>query len=290
MDWPERLDAAVDYIESKLTEKVDFQEAADRAFCSIYHFHRMFLAVSGITPGEYRRRRRLTLAARDLLSGAKIIDIALKYGYESPSAFSRAFRSQHGITPEKARKSAASLKSHPRIIFRNKIRKGNEMKYRIIEKPSFEILGISKKFGVADGEFQKKGRSFWSKFVTTDDYKRLCELTGGTSGLVTGAPVMTAYLPNESGTWDPVINVFGIEKPDDMDAGNYEVFSVPTAVYAEFECTMKTSARVNKQIYGKWFPSTGYEHGNSPDVALFFQVPWNRQVYVRWWIPVISRS
>ncbi len=290
MEWPERLDAAVDYIENNLTEKIDFREAADRAFCSVYHFHRMFLAISGITPGEYARQRRLTLAGRDLLAGGKILDIAVKYGYDSPSAFSRAFRVYHGAVPGKIRKSDRTLKSYPRIMFHNEIRRGNEMEYRIIEKPSFCILGRSTRFGVADGEFRKNRSSFWTKYVATQEYRRLCEMNGGRGGPVTGAPVMTAYLPNENGTWDPVINVLGTELTETMNTGEFEVFTVPAAVYAEFECTLKTSAKTNKQIYGEWFPSTGYEHGDSSDIALFFQAPWNRQVYVRWWIPIIRKT
>ncbi len=291
MEWAERLDGAVDYIESNLNGRIDIPKAADRAYCSVYHFSRMFVSISGITPAEYGRRRRMTVAAADIKNGTgSIIDIALKFGYDSPSAFSRAFRLYHGVMPSGARESAVRLKAYPRISFRDTIRSNGIMDYRIIEKPGFSILGIAQKFGVADGEFSKKGRSFWSKFVLTEDYKKLCNLSGGRPGLVTGAPVMTAYLPNEDGSWDPVTNVFGIENPESMSDNSFELYTVPAATYAEFDCTMKTSTAVNKRIYGEWFPSTGYEHGNSADIALFYQIPWNRMVYVRWWVPVIKKS
>jgi len=291
MEWSERLNSAVDYIEENLDGKIDFNEAAKRAFCSIYHFYRMFFAISGMTPAEYGRRRRLTLAAKELLSSnTKVIDIATKYGYESPSAFTKAFRNQHGWIPMTARESCVSLVSYPRISFPVGIEGGKEMDYQIIKKPAFNLVGRSTKFGVANGEFNRKGRIFWKKYVATKEYRVLCNLTGGKCGTVTEAPIMTAYLENENGTWDPVVNVFGVEKTDKMSMKDFEVFHIPAATYAEFNCTMNTSTKTNKRIYSEWFPSTGYEHGNTPDIAAFFQVAFNPVVYVRWWIPIVRKK
>jgi AraC family transcriptional regulator len=290
MEWPERMNAAVDYIEENLAEKIDFNEVAKRAFCSIYHFHRMFFALSGMTPAEYSRRRRLTLAATDLLSNtSRVIDIATKYGYDSPSAFSKAFRNIYGFTPVALRKPGIQLTSFPRLYFPVEIKGGNNMDYQIVEKPAFNLVGRSTKFGVANGEFNKKGRSFWAKYAATEEYRSLCALTGGKCGTVSKAPIMTAYMENELGTWDPVVNVFGIEETDKMDTKGFEVFHIPAATYAEFNCTMDTSVETNKRIYSEWFPSTGYERSNTPDIAAFFQIPFNRVVYVRWWIPIIQK-
>ena len=109
MDWPERMSAALDYIEDNLAGEIDFTEAAKLACCSPFYFQRLFLIVSGMTLGEYVRRRRLTLAAKELSSGpVKVIDVALKYGYDSPDAFTRAFRAVHGVTPQAARKPSRS--------------------------------------------------------------------------------------------------------------------------------------------------------------------------------------
>ena len=104
MEWSERMNAAIDYIEENLAGEIDFNVAAEKAACSTFHFHRIFFALNGLTPAEYARRRRLTLAATELTSGnTRVIDIALKYGYESPDAFTRAFRNMHGVTPLVAR-------------------------------------------------------------------------------------------------------------------------------------------------------------------------------------------
>jgi len=211
-----------------------------------------------------------------------VIDIALRFGYESPEAFTRAFRQLHGVTPQAARAAGVKLAAFPRISFHVRIEGGDSMEYRIIDKPAFDILGKSATFGLENGEFKDQGRLFWNNYTESNDYKSLVSLTGGKQGEVSGAYVMTAYLPNEHGAWDPLVNVYGIEKRKNMDTGRFEVFNIPSAAYAEFYCTMKTSAAVNKRIYREWFPGTGHERDNKPDIAAFFQVPFTKSTYVRW--------
>ena len=291
MEWSDRMNAAISYIEDNLASEVDFNKAAEKACCSLFHFQRMFFAIIGVTPAEYTRRRRLTLAAREFTTGGdKVIDVAMKYGYDSPEAFTRAFRNLHGINPQAARTPGVKLAAFPRVSFLVELKGGNDMDYRIIEKPAFNLVGRSVKFGVANGEFKSKGRTFWGKYVASEEYKALCNLTAGKYGTVTGAHVMSVYLPNENGTWDPMVNVFGIEKNENMDTTGFEIFNIPAATYTEFDCTFKTSSSTNKRIYSEWFPSTGYEPDDKPDIALFFQVPWNRMIYVRWWVPIVKKQ
>ncbi|NLM50188.1 MAG: helix-turn-helix transcriptional regulator, partial [Clostridiaceae bacterium] len=92
MDFLRRMNDALGYIEEHLTEEIDYSEIAKIAYCSEYHFKRMFSFLAGISLSEYIRRRRLTLAALDLKNNdLRIIDIAVKYGYNSADSFSRAF-------------------------------------------------------------------------------------------------------------------------------------------------------------------------------------------------------
>ncbi len=290
MDWSERMNAAVDYIEENLAGEVDFNKAADKACCSLFHFCRMFHAINEVTPADYVRSRRLTLAAAELSHGkVRTIDVAMKYGYDSPNAFTRAFRRMHGISPRSVRVSGVNLAALSRLRFDITSAGGNIMNYRIIEKPAFEIIGRGESFGVANGEFQEQGRSFWRKFVATEEYKTLAGLTGARPGPLTMAPVLTAYLPNKNGTWDPVLNVFGVEKTEGMIPEGFQVYQIPSAVYAEFDCTFKTSTATNKRIYSEWFPATGYERDDKADIALFFQAPWSREIFVRWWTPIIKK-
>jgi len=117
MNWLDRLNETMDYIEDNLRGEISYGHAARIAQCSTYHFQRMFSYVAGATLSEYIRRRRLTLAALELQNGGKVLDVALRYGYESPTAFNRAFRSLHGIAPSAAQRPGATLKAYPRIGF-----------------------------------------------------------------------------------------------------------------------------------------------------------------------------
>ena len=147
MDWSERMNSALDYIEANLDGEVDFTHAAKLALCSANNFSNMFLMATGIPLSEYIRRRRLSLAALELQSSdAKIIDIALKYGYSSPTAFNRAFQNQHKISPQYARSRGIPLSTYPRISLQIQVKGDAEMKVRIEKKPAFTIVGLKRQF------------------------------------------------------------------------------------------------------------------------------------------------
>ena len=114
MEWIERLNNTMDYIENHLTDTIDYEQLGRIACCSAYHFQRMFTYMAGATLSEYIRRRKMSLAAVDLQGGdAKVIEIAAKYGYNSPTAFNRAFQAVHGIAPSAVKNEGVSLKSLP---------------------------------------------------------------------------------------------------------------------------------------------------------------------------------
>lgn len=144
MDWLDRMNSAIDYIELHLTDTIEYKQLAKIVCCSVYHFQRMFSFISGVALSEYIRRRRLTLAAIELQNkNTKIIDIALKYGYESPEAFSRAFKNLHGVPPTSARSMGTTLKAYPRMTFYLSIKGGIEMNYRIEQKNPLRYLALS---------------------------------------------------------------------------------------------------------------------------------------------------
>ena len=117
MNWIIGMQKAIDYIEEHLTETIDYETLAAQSFSSSYHFQRVFSILCGFTIGEYIRNRRLSLAGQELASSdAKVIDVALKYGYESPDGFARAFQRFHGILPSEARAKGGNLKSFSRLV------------------------------------------------------------------------------------------------------------------------------------------------------------------------------
>ena len=119
MDWTKNIENAIEYIETHLTDELDYEKIAAQSFFSRYHFHRLFGALCEVTVGEYIRYRRLTLAGRELSQGKKVIDVALEYGYDNPDSFSKAFFRFHGVTPSQAKKRGVALCSFPRFTLQN---------------------------------------------------------------------------------------------------------------------------------------------------------------------------
>jgi AraC family transcriptional regulator len=292
MEWSDRMNAAIAYIEEKLADEIDFNEAAKQACCSLFHFQRIFMVIIGITPAEYVRRRRLTLAARELTStDARVIDIALKYGYESPVSFTRAFRNVHSVNPQAARTSGVKLAAFPRISFNIELKGGSDMDYRIMEKPAFEILGRSRKFRTKNGENFIKIPQFWQEFMKTDEYKTLCDLMENKTGAVTGGAMLGVCFGGEKTNWDPFSYGIGIEKPAKKSPVKFEVIPVPAAAWAVFDCTLDNIQDVTKRIFSEWFPSTGYEHAAAPEIEVYLPGKFSdTAMKCQVWIPVVKKK
>ncbi|WP_017586483.1 AraC family transcriptional regulator [Nocardiopsis ganjiahuensis] len=138
----DRLNKALEQVESNLDEPVDAAAMARTVLTSEHHFRRMFSALSGMPLSEYVRRRRLTLAGAEVMEGRDtLLDIAVRYGYGSAEAFGRAFRAMHGVSPGEARRTGAALNSQSRLAFRLTVEGNTAMRYRIIEKEAFRLIG-----------------------------------------------------------------------------------------------------------------------------------------------------
>ena len=148
MNWSTQIQNAVDYIEMNLTEKIDIKLLAAQNFSSVYHFQRVFTIFTGYTLGQYIRFRRMTLAGADLAAGnEKVINIALKYGYENPDSFTKTFKKFHGILPSLVQEQREMLKIFPKINLDTLLESEQKMMYRIEEKKAIHITGYSSHFG-----------------------------------------------------------------------------------------------------------------------------------------------
>ncbi|WP_328623544.1 AraC family transcriptional regulator [Streptomyces sp. NBC_00354] len=139
----ERLNQSLEYIERRLDQQVDAAELARIAATSEYHLRRMFSALAGMPLSEYIRRRRLTVAGAEVLAGREpLLGIAVRYGYGSGEAFARAFRVMHGVGPGEARRIGAALVSQPRLTFRLTVEGSSSMRYRVVDRPDFSVVGL----------------------------------------------------------------------------------------------------------------------------------------------------
>ena len=287
MDWTTRMNAAINYIEENLAGNIDYSKTAEKAFCSTFYFQRMFLAVNGITPAEYVRRRKLTLAVTELsLGSSRVIDIALKYGYESPDAFTRAFRNMHGVTPTAARKPGVKLMAHPRISFQIQPTGENDMDYRIIETPAFNIAMVSRRFTNIDGQNLKDIPTWWGEFRKSPDCDAFAALSGEKPGALTGG-MMLGICYGEEKTGEFYYGI-AIELPEGSSAGKFEMMEVPASSWAVFDCLLPDFQKTSTKVFRDWYMATGNEHTGGTDLEVYLDmgtVP-DEEMKCQIWAPV----
>ena len=281
MDWIIGIQQAIDYIEDNLTETIDSEEVAKNCYSSTYHFQRVFNILCGFTLGEYIRNRRLTLAGRELATtNAKVIDVALKYGYESPDSFAKAFQKFHGILPSQARSNGSNLKSFSRLVLNFSLEGGTTMNYRIETKPALTLLGYKKRFsGTPYDESRQQQESDF--FTTTRAHQWM--LKGMSNDKMSDYCVLSNFdddgydfyisVTTDDYERDNLYNskVTGI---DFMEKFGYEEIIIPERNYIVFE-TEKTKMPIpeyfdiRKQIAAEWLSNDEYQIANAPELAVY---------------------
>ncbi|MBN2439932.1 MAG: AraC family transcriptional regulator [Spirochaetales bacterium] len=293
MDWIDRMNSAVKYIEDNILENPDPQEAAQKANSSTYHFQRMFHMLAGYSFGEYIRNRRLSLAAQDLLtSSLKIIDISFKYGYESPEAFTRAFTRLHGISPRESRKEGIRLKSFAPLSFTLSIKGDTSMDFKIKTMESFMVAGKSIMVTTKDGQNFKDIPAFWKKCYKDGFGEKFWQLAReNKEGILSGA-IAAVLCYKETDTEEKWSYLAGAETIKEVPG--METITIPSRTWAIFESIgpmPDAIQKVWKRIFSEWFPSSNYEHDRSPELELY--PPGDSQspdYYSEVWIPVVQKK
>lgn len=290
MNTLNQLNDALAYIEQNLEYEVDDNEIARRAYCSVYHFKRMFSFLAGIPLQEYIRRRRLTLAALELQDrSVKVIDIAVKYGYQSPDAFTRAFQSMHGITPTEARLSSRSLKAYPPMTFRLSIGGQEPMKYRIEQKEAFQLIGVTAHVvPVPEGDHPAILK-LW-RDTSQETYDQMLALNDvQPSGILHVDYHVGEQVGNE------YEYLFGVASSQPCPP-NLTSLKVPAHTWVVFEIQAPWEQGTWHSIYGEWFPTSGYEQVKGPTIQVGgheITLGAEKQVYtkyvdVEYWVPVMK--
>lgn len=282
MEWVERLNESIRYIEDHLTDEIDHEELGRIACCSAYHFQRMFTYMAGVTLSEYIRRRKMSLAAVDLQTGnEKIITIAEKYGYSSPTAFNRAFQGIHGVAPSAVKSEGVSVKSYPPITFTIAVKGVDEMNYRIETKDSFRIVGISAPLHKEIEDNFMTVPNMWQKAAVDGTIPKL-------AGMMDGQPMglLGISVCNDEEQWKYFIAVV-----TSKECGELEEYTVPAATWAIFTGTGTNQSiqELEQRIVTEWLPTSGYEYANAPDIEVYLNPdPQNAQYEV--WIPVVKKQ
>ncbi len=289
MKWLDNMNNAITYIENNLLEKMDYERVAQAALCSSYQFQRMFTFITNIPLSEYVRRRKMTLAAFELQnSNIKIIDLALKYGYDSPEAFTRAFQLLHGITPTNARKPGTVIKAYPRMSFQITIKGDSEMNYKIVQKEAFRVYGIEGIFDMKDGENLKEIPMFWKELMNNGAYDKLVQSANYPSSL----NAICCYRELE-GTKFPYM-ICSLETPL-SDTSGYTVVSVPASTWAilsnephPIEDTPSETQKLVSRVYTDWLPTANYDIIHGYDFEMYYYTA-DGKCYEETWIRVSAK-
>jgi len=269
MDWITGIQRALDYTEEHLTDEVDYEAAARAACSSPFHFQRMFSLLCGFTLGDYIRMRRLALAAGDLMrTDDKVIDIALKYRYDTPESFSRAFVRFHGVTPTEARRGG-SVKSFSRLSVKLILSGGSTMDYRIEKKDAFQLVCKKKQVSMPQGDTATADISaFWNEVSSTGSMEAICKYGKfdnfhGVLGVCFSEEVTDSAFP------------YGIGAEYNgapMNGEGLDIIEIPAYTYAVFTCRGKMPDAFKdtyQKIVTEFFPQSGYEYGQGVELELY---------------------
>lgn len=269
----ESIQNAIAYMEENLTEDISVKKIAEKTYVSEFYFQRIFTALCGFSVGEYIRNRRLALAAQELAAGeVKVIDVAVKYGYDSPDSFTRAFTKFHGITPSAARERGAKLRDFAPLRISISLEGGTMMEYRIVEKAAFTVMGRKRKFN-SESSYQEIPK-FWEEHMNDGGQDIVCGMYGlciDSDGGEFDYLIADNYLP-----WNEV--------PE-----GHETRTLPAGTWAVFPCKLKTLQDTNTKMWKEWLPNCReYKLGGNYNIEMYTKPCEENpgESYVELWLPI----
>ena len=251
-------------------------KVAKYIYISTFHFQRTFNILTNLTTREYIRNRRLSLAGQELTKeNAKVIDIALKYGYETPESFSKAFSRFHGITPTQAKKEGANLKSFNRLVIKIKLEGANNMDYKIIKKGTFKVVVKTREFN--DENSTTGIPAFWSEYFSNGLHKKVCASIG-------------ICAQEKEGYKEFKYGIGCIDKYTKEIPEGFEILEIPAYTWAIFKCIGAMPNAIQdmwERIYSEWLPQAEYELISDYDIEAYTEGDLQSKDYIsEIWIPV----
>ena len=305
MDWIERLNKAIVHIDAHITEDIDYAQLAKIACCSSYQFQRMFSYIANVPLSEYIRRRKMSLAAVDLLNGDKVLDTALKYGYTSPTAFNRAFQGIHGIPPSQAKGN--NVKSYPKINFKLIAKGVEEMEFRIEKHDAIRVVGISTPLSPNVEQAYLEGEALWLKVMfegapkdEEGDYLAYGALVDELNAAVNvkypdgSITKYNGFFAIETTQHNGGKYMIAVASPM-PESNNLKEYTIPAHTWAVFPgknffadeySDVDAATQLEARLYSEWLPSSGYEIAD--DINVNFILPTNDLTIAPFeiWLPV----
>ena len=287
-----RLNESLEFIESNLFSQIELSALAKRAYMSEYNFHRMFTYLTGYTFAEYLRNRRLSSTLDLLKEDISIDEIADKCGYANRSSFNRAFTRFHGITPSQARNNNIELKYFPPISVNLSISGGQLLEYRLVDLPSFSVVGVENHYLINEELFENTGQQ-WAKLLQSGEINQLVEKFHSGKSIFGQNRLPYLGIGNLHESSAGYLNYFS-GCISEKDSSNYIYGEVLKQEYAVFSSehydptcaknVSKTYEKLQKRIFTEWFPYTTKKKRNAPELETYVYV--NGKVYLEIWIPI----
>lgn len=282
MDILSSLSNAVDYIERNLCDEIDISQIARASALNEYELNNLFHSLTGMTIKEYIRKRRLTLAAFDLQSSEqRIIDVAIKYGYDSADSFRRAFVSQHNILPSAVKTKSAALNIYPPLSFEIKVKGANKMNFKIVNLEELVVYGISTPCFSADSERYELARDVWDEKYQHIPQK-ICDGYDGVWYGIWSNNSYTIARDKSNCTKENLIKTV-------IPSGQYAVFTTECGGYAGDELP-----KLHSQIFDCWLPDSGYEISRDFELEVYHlatdRAKRRKERYYEIWIPVTEKK
>ena len=276
MDPVQGLNQAMQYIEAHLRDEVDAEALSRMALCSAGSFTRMFSLLTGSTLREYVRKRRLTRAAYALRdTDAKVIDIALDYGYESADSFARAFTRQHGASPSQVRRGAPIRATFP-ISFHITIKGAEDMEFRMEEKQAMVLRGVWTEMACAAGGRFAREHELWASECENLPGRVSDRGTAGTwYGVWQNGRYAVARAAEEA--------VYKNTEDVCIFAGTYAVFTSEKGGFAG-----EVLPRMREQIREKALKDAGFQPASEVEIEVYHLFPRQekQERYYEIWIPI----
>ena len=293
MEWIAAMQLAITYIEGHLLEDINYEDVAKQLHTSSYEFHRAFSFLTGMTANAYIRSRRLSLAGREIVeTDAKITDIAMKYGYDTPESFTKAFTRFHGIAPKFARETSAKLVLFNPLVIKITVEGGKSMDYRIVQTRQQKFMAVVKSFGnhIINDDENHDIPDFWEECENKNLIEPLLNLRSAGKRNLYGL-----CSPSKAGedTFEYGIGILIDEDtqafdPTEMENAGYRIWDVKPGTYAVFDCMGDDGACISdtwSRFYQEFLPQMGYEAEDETDYELYFENG-KAGLFCELWIPV----
>jgi AraC family transcriptional regulator len=293
MEWIEALQKAITYMEEHLLEEINYEDVAKQVHTSSYEFHRAFSFVTGMTANAYIRNRRLSLAGKEIVeTDAKITDLAMKYGYETPESFTKAFTRFHGVAPKTARTEACKLTLFNPLTITISVKGGKSMDYRIVQTKKKRFIALVREFSnvIINDEANHDVADFWGEcnskqmlspiWMLREDGKRdlygLCSPT--TEGKDTFEYGIGIIIDEDTAEFDQA----------ELEKKGFRIWEVNSGTYVVFDCVGENGDCITKtwsMFYKEFLPQMGYEASEETDYELYFDGT-RPEVFCELWIPI----